>query len=253
MTGPLSDAALATELARTTRFARLRHVAECDTTQDLAASDSGPGSAVFWADHQTRGRGREGRDWHDEPGLDLAVTFRVTGLQLPQPVMLPACVPLCIAAALDHAAGTPLTVKWPNDVFARGRKLAGVLIDGRGDRAGSFLIGIGINVNRTRFPPELEATATSLALLSGHEQDRAAVLRDVAQALDGCLADLQADRTAPWLAAFRARLGLLGRPVRLQARGAEHRGTLTALDFEHVVLDGAREFPLGLVRAMHLA
>ena len=69
-----TDARIETLLGERTRFRRLVHTASCSSTQDLAAEDAGDGGAVFWADHQTRGRGRQRREWHDEPGRDLAVT-----------------------------------------------------------------------------------------------------------------------------------------------------------------------------------
>jgi BirA family biotin operon repressor/biotin-[acetyl-CoA-carboxylase] ligase len=246
-----TDEELASALATSTRFGRLVHLSECASTQDLAAADPGADDAVFWADHQTRGRGRQGRSWDDEPGADLTATFR-TVVALPDPVALPAVVPVAVLQALEPAAGRELRIKWPNDVLLDGRKLAGVLIDAGGGGPGRFLIGIGVNVSRTRFPRELEPVATSLALTTGREHDRAALLLDLARRLDAALTALQRGAMRELEALFLARLGLAGRRVVVDAGGPQ-TGVLTGLDTKALVLDATRRFALGLVRGIRAA
>jgi BirA family biotin operon repressor/biotin-[acetyl-CoA-carboxylase] ligase len=253
MSAPTGDRELEGALREQTRFRRLVHRAECNSTQDLAATDSDGDWAVFWSDHQTTGRGREGRAWHDEPGLDLAITFRASGVRLPNPIALPAAVPLCVLLAIESFAGRPLRLKWPNDVFLDGRKVAGVLIDSSGGGPDRFLVGTGVNVNRTRFPPELEHEATSLALATGHLVDRRLLLLDLAVRLDATFADLAAGHTDLLEELFRERLGLMQREVVVRARGSLHRGELHELDFDRLVLADGREFPLGLVRGLRPA
>lgn len=253
MSAPSGDPDLEAALRQQTRFRRLLHLAECHSTQDLASADLEDDQAVFWTDHQTAGRGREGRAWHDEPGLDLAVTFRLCGVRLPNPIALPAAVPLCLLLAIEPFAGRPLRLKWPNDVFLDGRKVAGVLIDSGSGGTDRFLVGTGVNVNCTRFPPELEHQATSLALATGHLVDRRLLLLDIAVRLDAAVADLAAGRTGELEELFRERLGLMGREVVVRARGSQHLGELQALDFDRLVLAGGREFPLGLVRGLRPA
>jgi biotin-[acetyl-CoA-carboxylase] ligase BirA-like protein len=245
------DEVVAGVLQGTTRFQRLVHVSSCSSTQDLAAAPPHDGDAVFWSDHQTRGRGRQHRAWHDEPAADLAITLRVT-LPLPQPMALPAALPVAVCEALETYAGRALRVKWPNDVFCDGRKLCGVLIDAGQAGKDTWLIGVGVNCNRTRFPPELASIATSLALVGGRSVDRGALLLGIAQRVDALLRDLAHDRLERLAAEFRDRLGLMGKQVVVDV-GAAHAGTLVAVDFEHVTLDGARTFPLGHVRSLRPA
>ena len=250
----MTDRAQIETLLRTrTRFRHLQHVASCPSTQELATAAPRDAhgrfqDAVFWADHQTRGRGRQQREWHDEPAADLAVTFRVQ-TALPTPLALAAAVPVAVALACEPLAGTALRFKWPNDVFLHGRKLSGVLIDAGVLGADTYLIGIGVNCNRVRFPPELEPIATSLAVATGHEIDRGALLLAVAEQLDRALQAL-ADRQEGWLlAAFRDRLGLFGKRVQIDAN-SQHTGVLTGLDFQQVVLDGGVALPLGTIRSI---
>jgi BirA family biotin operon repressor/biotin-[acetyl-CoA-carboxylase] ligase len=242
------DPRIETLLAERTRFRRLLHVASCSSTQDLAAAQPRDGDFAVWADHQTKGRGRQQREWHDEPGADLAVTFRVT-IPLPQPLALPAALPVAVLQACEPIANRTLRIKWPNDLYLDGRKLCGVLIDAGQGGPDSYLIGIGINCNRVRFPPDLEATACSLALATGHEVDRGALLLAVAERLDAMLTALAARRVEALEAMFGDRLGLVGQRVLIDA-GAEHTGHLTAVTFEQLTLDGTRTLPLAIVRAI---
>lgn len=245
-----TDQQLAAALGERTRFRHLWHQAECASTQELAASSRLSECTVIWADHQTRGRGRQQRLWSDEPGLDLLATFAVVDLHLPNPLAMPATVPLAVAQALEPQLGRALRIKWPNDVYLDGRKLAGVLIDARGERLDSYLIGIGVNVNSTRFPKELGENATSLALATGRMFDRQALLLELACALDRCLDVISGGDVGALAEQFAQRLGLVGRKVAVLARGVQHHGVCTGVDFERLRLDGGRWFSLGEVQAI---
>lgn len=242
------DSRLEKLLRERTRFQRLVHVPTCSSTQDLAAADPGGDDAVFWADHQTRGRGRQQHEWHDEPGADLAATFRLRA-RLPEPLALPAAVPVAVLLALEPSLPAHLRLKWPNDLFHDDRKLCGVLIDAGVGNPDTYLIGIGVNVNRTRFPPDLEARATSLALCSGRMHDRGALLLAIAAQLDAAVTALLQQRPEPLETVFRQRLGLMQREVLVRA-GGDHRGRLMALDFRRLVLAPDRALPLGAVTAI---
>ncbi len=249
-----TDQELTTRLRERTGFATLCHVATCTSTMDLAAADPVDTPAVFWADHQTAGRGRQQRPWHDAPGLDLAVTFRVRP-HLPVPVALPAVVPLCVLetlAAAGQAKGhdLPLRLKWPNDVLLGGRKIAGVLIDAATARPGIYLIGIGININTAAPPDEVAAIATSLHRATGRAHDRGELLLELATRLDVSLRQLAAGDHASFEARYREHLGLLGRPVILKS-GAVTRGVLAQLDFTRgLTLADGRTFALGQVQEL---
>ncbi len=235
-------------MASRTRFKRLVHVDSCGSTQDLAQGDGDSASAVFWAEHQTAGRGRQGRDWSDEPGLDLAVTFRVHQLSLANPIWLAAAVPLSVLKALEPRTGMRLTLKWPNDLLLGGRKISGILMDTLGLVPETYLLGIGINVNRTQFPSELSETATSLALATGREMDRLELVLELAVQIHDTLDQLERNERAPLESLFGDRLGLMNRMVTLRAGSSTYRGRMVALDFEGLTLDDGTTVPLGLVQ-----
>ncbi|MEC9047884.1 MAG: biotin--[acetyl-CoA-carboxylase] ligase [Planctomycetota bacterium] len=239
------------ELRRRTRFGRLVHVASCASTQDLAAEQdlADPADLIVWADHQTHGRGRQRRAWDDTGGLDLAVTFRVRA-DLPNPVALPAALPVAVLDACEPMAGKSLRIKWPNDVYAGGQKLSGVLVDRDSDRPEVYRIGVGVNVNRLHFPPELDDKATSLRLLAGHELDRSAALLALAESVDEMLHAISADGDdRAHLASFRERLGLMHREVTVTA-GRTMSGTLTDINFDRLVLNDSQPVPLAIVTGL---
>ena len=140
---------------------RITHVRETVSTNVLAR-DGRPGD-VFTADFQSAGRGRLDHRWLSPPGenLMMSAVVDVSGMEPQDAATLPLAVGLAIAEALAPFAGE-LRLKWPNDVLAGGRKLAGVLCERNGDSA---IVGVGVNVRQTSFAPEIADRATSLALL----------------------------------------------------------------------------------------
>ena len=141
----------------------------------VAASGRALGTIVI-ADEQTAGRGRHGRSWHSEPGAGIYVSIVLQ----PTPV-LPLALGLATAEAIATATGIACDLRWPNDVMAGGRKLAGILVELVSDLA---IGGIGINVNQSAFPPDLAGEATSLRLQAGCEFSRTAILLTLIRAIE---------------------------------------------------------------------
>ena len=139
----------------------LTHVEETESTNLLARSGR-PGD-VFAADYQTAGRGRLDHRWLAERGQNLMMSavIDVPGLEAEHAATLPLAVGLAVIEALRDKVPS-LKLKWPNDVLAGGRKLAGILCERHGDNA---IAGIGVNVLQREFPSEIADRATSLALL----------------------------------------------------------------------------------------
>jgi len=147
----------------------------------LAAAGCAAGAAVV-ADEQTAGHGRHGRSWHSEKQTGLYVSI-VLRPELPAeslPVLVLA-LGLATREAILDSTGIVCTLKWPNAVFAGGRKCAGILTQ---KVAGAVIAGIGVNVNQEAFPAELEALATSLKLVSGREHSREKLLVHLLAAAD---------------------------------------------------------------------
>jgi BirA family biotin operon repressor/biotin-[acetyl-CoA-carboxylase] ligase len=148
---------------------------ECTSTQDVLRSAELPEGAVAVTEHQSAGRGREGRAWEDAPGQSLLLS-----VLLRPPAGLPAqqlslVAGLAVAEAIDAVAETSAQVKWPNDVFLEGRKVAGVLLE---STEGTVICGMGVNVAQTEddLPTDARVPPASLLTATGRDHDRAALL-----------------------------------------------------------------------------
>jgi BirA family biotin operon repressor/biotin-[acetyl-CoA-carboxylase] ligase len=168
-------------------------VEETESTNDLAwkAAERGgkEGLAVF-AERQTKGRGQYGRRWESAPylGLWFSVLLR-PALTLAESPKLTLLLAEKIAATIQEETGCVTTIKPPNDIYVGGRKVAGILVEGRTATDGSYLAvaGIGINVNQTieDFPEKLRETAGSLLMAAGRKIDRARLAIAVLRSLNG--------------------------------------------------------------------
>ncbi len=137
---------------------------------------------------------------------------------------LPLAAALAVCEASEQSAPVRCAIKWPNDVWIDGRKLAGILVEGR-PQEGWAVLGIGLNVATAEdeFPEELRGLATSLAAAGGTEPPPGDhVLVRLLAALDARLAESPGEIVASW----RKRDALRGRMVRWQ--GGE--GTATGID-----------------------
>ena len=130
-----------------------------DEAHVLAARGAPAGTLVV-ADAQTAGRGRQGRVWRSEPGAGLWLTLIERPTDAAALDVLSLRVGLSLAPALDAFAETPVSLKWPNDLYVGSRKLAGILVEARwrDSRPEWVAIGVGVNV-RT---PAGEPNATGL-------------------------------------------------------------------------------------------
>src|ERR1700704_5951671 len=147
-------------------------VEETESTNDLAWEAAERGAAtgfVVFAERQTKGRGQYGRRWESAPyqGLWFSVLLR-PAMTLRESPQLTSLLAEVVASTIAAETGCAATIKPPNDIYISGRKVAGVLIEGRTAGDGNYVAvaGIGINVNQTidDFPEELRATAGSLAM-----------------------------------------------------------------------------------------
>jgi BirA family biotin operon repressor/biotin-[acetyl-CoA-carboxylase] ligase len=169
---------------RTRRFTGpVHHFETLDSTNDLAkdlAARGAPEGAVVVAETQTGGRGRLGRDWDSPPGVGLYVSLvlrpMLPPMELPQITLTTA---VAVVRAVRRVAGLAPGIKWPNDLLFHGKKLGGILteMETESDRIRHVVVGLGLNVNNPGFPPELAATATSLALTAGGTFSRVQLLK----------------------------------------------------------------------------
>lgn len=164
---------------------RLHHKA-VTTSTNLDAREGAPGD-VFTAGEQTAGRGRLDHRWLSQPGKNLmmSVVFDVEGLSPEHVSTFPLMVGLAVRDALlgfMPAHAPAILLKWPNDVLAGDRKVAGILCERAGDHV---IAGMGVNVNQTDFDGEIASRAVSLALLRGKGGMEVDTVRDAVLAALG--------------------------------------------------------------------
>lgn len=167
----------------------LRYFSQTDSTNRQAAAwaqAGAPHGSLVIADFQTAGRGRLGRRWLAPAGSSLLFSVVLRPGWDPQLftlVSLAGAVALC--ECLEEK-GIAAAVKWPNDVLIGERKVSGILAEAA---AGVVVLGMGVNVKQERFPPEIQATATSLQASTGRRFDRsqllAGLIRRLASLVDG--------------------------------------------------------------------
>lgn len=221
--------------------APIEHHETIGSTSDRAkelAREGAPEWTVVRAERQTEGRGRQGSRWVSPAGnVFLSVVLRPA-----MPADMLALLPLTAGVAVCDALrtlGLAAELKWPNDVLARGRKVAGILAETTSS-AGTpeaVVLGIGVNVglDLRELPPELRQAVTSVAAETGRAGDAASLVAEVLARLTVWY-DALAQERARVISEWRARsIPWWGRLVEVRsgadvvrgvARGVDERGAL---------------------------
>lgn len=165
-------------------FLELPQVASTNTYVKQHAGELPDGTLVH-TPCQSAGRGQKGNTWESEPGKNLTFSLLVKRPQVDvkRQFALSEAVSLAIVETLASLAS--LTIKWPNDIYAGDRKLAGILIEHDLDTEGIVhtVIGVGLNVNQTTFRSDAP-NPVSLAQLTGHEHALTPLLERVGTAIE---------------------------------------------------------------------
>ncbi len=223
------DAFDAAALARA-GFATFEHLAVIDSTmeraREIAADPRRPLPACVVADLQTRGRGRRGAGWWQAPG-SLAASIVVdassrasSGGDGPAPPVWSLACGVAVAEAVEALEPrVTALVRWPNDVEAAGRKLAGILLEAL--PGGRVVFGVGVNTTGSAraAPAGIAHRVATLPDLVGRGLERGRLLAELLPRLLELLAESDRDR-GRFAARYRGRCGLDGRTVTVH-RGAE--------------------------------
>ena len=203
---------------------KITWISETGSTNDLAKKDfqkKGTLWHCFVANSQTRGRGRKGRRWISPPGTGLYLSIAV-----PRPGILEAWFPLTCAVASSTAIQSLLTrshcaklpsirIKWPNDLYMGGGKIAGILCElASGSEGSAWIIGIGINISTPKdaFPEDLKEKACSISSATGCRVSRDSLLDELLTYLSFWLEKIyEADISA--ICNFLDKTEITGRPT----------------------------------------
>ncbi len=149
-----------------------------DEARKLAEEGAEDGSLVL-ADMQHAGKGRLGRSFFSPSGSGIWMSLILKPEIIPEKASMITLIGALAVQATMKDFEIESGIKWPNDIVVNGKKVTGILTEMRAEpgHVDYVILGIGINVNMTVFPDELEAVATSMALVSGRTYERAAIVR----------------------------------------------------------------------------
>jgi BirA family biotin operon repressor/biotin-[acetyl-CoA-carboxylase] ligase len=179
------------------------------------AAQGAPDLSLVAADEQTAGRGRSGRKWFTPAGTALAFSLilRPTAPERLHPARTTGLGALALSDCL-RGRGLVAQIKWPNDVLANGKKVAGILVESvwTAEALDSSVLGMGVNVTAASVPPadRLSFPATSLEDELGHAVGRTELLADVLKELINWRSRLGTDG---FVRAWEERLAYRGQQV----------------------------------------
>ena len=248
---------------RTSRLgSRVVFYGSADSTQErarsLAASAEGAADGlVVVAGTQTAGRGRQGRRWVSPPGGLWMSVVAEPGPPAGAATLVPLAAALALADAVLDAAGVRADLKWPNDLLAGGRKVAGILVDAAAGPSGevdSLIVGAGVNlavdaaeIDAAAGAPRGHAGAASLAAPggggTGPAPDPALLARAFLERLEAELGGLVRGGGGGGGGVARrwaARSSMIGGEVEVDCGGRTVRGTAAGLDEDGALLVGRR-------------
>jgi BirA family biotin operon repressor/biotin-[acetyl-CoA-carboxylase] ligase len=152
----------------------------------LAARGEAHGTVVV-ADAQTAGKGRSGRQWESPAGENIYMSILLRPDCVPDRApMLTLVMAYSVAEVLKQQGFLDVQIKWPNDLVLSGKKICGILTEMQLTEAviDYVVVGVGINVNTSKFPEELQETATSLYLESERKLEREKIVESVVDCFD---------------------------------------------------------------------
>ena len=219
------------DLLRDDWLKHIQWLAQTDSTNNLAkfwfASHPSDIPALFVADLQTAGRGRSGNQWWSPSGC-LMMTLVIPATELPIDISVHSQLALVSGVALADAVdrilqqgdNARMQLKWPNDLYCDGKKVAGILIEAIPGRASltGFAVGVGVNtqVDWQQAPPQLVANATCLSSIARRMIEREEVLTELIRSLRDHLCGWREDQLG-WHSAWRSRCMLTGRLVQVES------------------------------------
>jgi BirA family biotin operon repressor/biotin-[acetyl-CoA-carboxylase] ligase len=150
----------------------------------------------------------------------------------PDAPLLTIAAGVAVAEGIQSATGLAVDLKWPNDAFVEGRKVAGILAEANSSAAGPYVIlGFGINIMPAAYPPDVAVRATSIEGELGRAVDRGLLLSECLVSLSSRYGDLQSGRVSDVAEAWRLRaVATFGRRVRGDVGGVVLDGVAENLD-----------------------
>ena len=195
-------------------------VKETDSTNEWAkqlSRQGAPHGTLAAAEFQSAGKGRLGRIWKAPEGSSVMMSLLLRPSFEPQYASMLTLVMGLSAARAIGDSGIDVSIKWPNDIVASGRKLCGILTEMglENGKIREVVVGVGINVNTESFPEELSDKATSMYIETGVMQDREEVAAKTLNEFERLYNIFIKEGFAPLLDEYRKDCVTLNKKVRL--------------------------------------
>lgn len=175
--------------------------------------------SVFFAHHQTGGKGQHGKTWSDEPGTNIILSAIIdcSFLPLAKQFQLSMAVALACFDFFNKYVPDEFSIKWPNDLYWRDRKAGGILIENqiRGTQWQAAVVGIGLNINQTRFPESLK-NPVSLQQITGKKFETSLLAHELCRFLETRYQQLRKGEFDVLLRDYNLHLYKAGETVRLK-------------------------------------
>lgn len=187
---------------------------------------------LYATEFQRVGRGRHGRKWDSPLGSALLFSLGCKKNWAQNTVALSSLITgLAIVEALERQlTGLSLRIKWPNDIYADGKKLAGILCELKGSSSGEVLLVIGVGLNTSSVPSNTDVPAISLQQLSSRRYDRTALLAAISSAIISLLNALDNQHPDQLIKRWHRYDFLKDRRVCLRQGEHQFKGTAMGID-----------------------
>ncbi len=218
------------------RYQHLQTTGSTNADAHRLGEDGAPHGTLVVAESQTQGKGRQGRDWISPTGQGIYATLllRPSGLAVEDTPLLTLLAAVAAVEAINRTCpGLGPSIKWPNDILVRQRKVAGILSEAAyaGQTLDFVLVGIGINVNTPveALPRRPLYPATSLATEAGHPLSRHALLAHWLTRMEDWLLILMEGGHVSLREQWMQYAGMTGRQVTVQQQSESIQGTVTGI------------------------
>ena len=212
---------------------------QIDSTNSEAKRQIKNGNRVpmlLLAETQTAGRGRMGRSFYSPPETGVYMSLKLPGEMLGND-LLTLSAAVAVALAIEKLTGKSTALKWVNDIYMDGQKVAGILAEAVHQTRSDYVIGIGINVTTEKFPPELQAIVGAVHADISREELIILIVTKLMQYLS-------CTETGEVLKEYRVRSMLLGQQITCYKNGEAMNATALAIRDDGALLvrsDDGRE------------
>jgi BirA family transcriptional regulator, biotin operon repressor / biotin---[acetyl-CoA-carboxylase] ligase len=225
-------------------FARkeIIHYKETDSTNARArelADQGAPEGTLVVAESQTQGRGRQGRAWFSPSGAGIYASLIVRpSMPSNEATRITFLTAVAAAETLLHLTRLDVKIKWPNDILANGKKVAGILTEISTEKGvvDYAVVGLGMNVNTPGFPDDIRMRATSVLIETGERFSRPEILREYLTREEAYFRRLRTSGFGPILERWKELADTIGRQIRVEMMDKTYVGCVENIDPEGILI-----------------